>query len=231
MMGNNHVSRELFRVALAFAIVCGLVGSVLADDVVHAVDHGSGFFVRSESGVHEVTAKHVCRAQAECGRHSIVWDESTTHDVASRAVAEIEGQTLEPSPNQVTKGQGLVVHSPRGAEWVVVLEVFDSGRFRVGGVLCQGDSGSPVLDLKGRVVGVAVACEGCGPNGCGRPAHVSPLAGLRIFGGSVRVPPVQSRDDQKVIEESQPEYSPSPQRRREGRGPRRGRLRRLNRRR
>lgn len=230
-MGNYHGCRSLFAVALAASFVFGLVGSVLADDVVHAVDHGSGFFVRSESGVHEVTAKHVCRAQAECGRHSIVWDESTTHDVASRAVAEVEGQTLEPSPNPVTKGQGLVVHSPRGAEWVVVLEVFASGRFRVGGVLCQGDSGSPVLDLKGRVVGVAVACEGCGPNGCGRPAHISPLSGLRIFGGSVRGRQVPPRGDSQAIQESRPEISPSPTPRREYRGRRRGRLRRQNRRR
>jgi putative serine protease PepD len=133
---------------------------------------GSGFVVSSRPGRSSVlTNLHVVRDSWELGSSVVLRQGDRTYEGSVTAVSQAEDLAVisvatrlpaldlahrEPRPGE----EVVVVGAPLGLEHTVVTGVVSGHRERylqISAPLSPGDSGAPVLDASGRVVGVAVS--------------------------------------------------------------------------
>jgi hypothetical protein len=180
------------------------------------VDHGSGFGLHTGERSVVVTAGHVAEAQRHCGNHDEDWQSSRIFDLAIRELDGDETAIMTPDWGFVEEGEILEYSTRRGVGSAEVLSVSESGRFMLDAEVCEGDSGSPVVDDFGHAVGVIVARVGYTRAGCGRPAVVEPIAGLQtIFGMNDRR--LERAEKNRVLPQAPPNQSSQTQRRRRAR--------------
>ncbi len=149
---------------ILLSLICGAANA--SQISVTSTPHGTQFHVGHDGGVLAITAAHVSSAQRRCGKHSQTWNHVAGRDIAWRSILDDECTARSGSLPEL--GDLCTVVTQRGRRVGQVIAV-DADGFQMDSKLCRGESGSPVLNAAGEVVGVAVA-HGCPGNVCGRPS-------------------------------------------------------------
>lgn len=161
--------KNVIFTAIAFA--CFSDVCLFASEVqVKKTNGGTSFVVQVNGKAMQVTAWHVVDTCTSSGNCPVGWKKVKGLDVAMRASAEVDGEVLQLAESLPKKGDLLTVFTMEGLKTGEFLSMNRQGRFDFSAELCRGESGSPVLNGNGRVVGVAVAKRGSSQTRCGIPA-------------------------------------------------------------
>lgn len=148
-------------------ILISITGATHAAQIqVTSTPHGTQFRVNHQGNVVAVTANHVATAAKQCGKHEETWIPVAGRDIAWRSVLDQSCTARSGAPPEL--GDFCTVVTRSASRIGTVIDV-DVDGFLLDCKLCKGESGSPVLNSEGEVVGVAVA-HGCPGNVCGRPS-------------------------------------------------------------
>lgn len=138
---------------------------------------GSGFFVSPErvvTNLHVINSAHEIRITTFTGRRIFADSVLATDRPSDLALLQLKARcsdvaTLELEEAEPLEGESvMVVSNPLGSRWRVTVgevgamwDFFDLGkRMQITAGLLPGSSGGPVVNLQGRVIGIAVMHTG-----------------------------------------------------------------------